>query len=114
MSIAIPDGLIGNEVSPRIFNVRSSTVPIALAKAVAKVLRQQHALEMQTVGVGAVYRATLALTIARVLLAKDNLDLRFRLDFGETTIGGETFVGVIFEVERRSFTGISPIRLDQY
>jgi hypothetical protein len=80
-----------NDAGLTIFKVGASTVPIALAEAIARVLRQQDVLEIQAMGAAAVYRATHALCIARVLI----------------------FVGLIFEVETRPCTGVPPIRLDR-
>jgi stage V sporulation protein S len=98
-----------NDAGPPIFNVSASTVPLVLAKAITKVLRKQDRLDLQAIGAGAIYRATLALSIARVLLAEEGLGLVFTPMFAETTGDETTLVGVIFEVEYRPCTGIPPI-----
>jgi stage V sporulation protein S len=103
-----------NDAGSPIFNVGASTVPIALAEAIAKVLRQQECLELQAIGAGAIYRAAQALCIARVLLAKDGRDLGFTPMFGDTTVGGKTLIGMIFEVEYRPCTGEPPLRIRRF
>lgn len=86
---------------PRVFKVSAHTTPLALASAIAKALREQDYIELEAIGAGAIYRATMALTIARVLLAEDGLDLDFTPRFNEFVVDGELMVGLLFEVAYR-------------
>lgn len=85
-----------------IFKVSAHTLPLGLASAIAKVLCEQDYLELEAIGAGAIYRATTALTIARILLADDGLDLSFSPRFDEFVVDGEILAGLLFEVNYRS------------
>jgi stage V sporulation protein SpoVS len=91
-----------NDAGLPIFKVSGRTVPLALANAIARVLREHDSLELHTIGAGAVYRAVTALAIARILLAADGIDLGFMPHFGEIAGDEEITVGIIFDVEYRS------------
>lgn len=96
------------EAGSPVFHVSASTVPAALAQAMTKTLARRNRLTLQAIGPGAIYRATLALAIARVLLASYQLDLQFVPYFGDTTIDGQTLIGMIFDIEHRSYSAAAP------
>lgn len=85
----------------RVFKVSAHTIPLALASAIVKALCEQDYLELEAIGAGAIYRATTALTIARMLLVEEGLDLSFAPRFDEFVVDGEILAGLLFEVGYR-------------
>lgn len=90
-----------NNAGIHVFKVSAHTIPLALANAIARVLHEQDYLELVAIGAGAIYRATTALTITRILLADDGLDLTFSPRFDEFVVEGEILAGLLFEVDYR-------------
>ena len=58
---------------PRIFKANAHTTPSALASALTKVLAEHDYIELEADGAGAIYRATMGLTIARIRMAEQGI-----------------------------------------
>ena len=72
-----------------ILKVSAQSKPKAVAGALAAVLREQGAAEIQAVGAGAVNQAIKAIAIARGFVAPNGIDLVVIPAFAEVSIDGE-------------------------
>ena len=83
--------------------VSSRSNPNSVAGAMAGVVRQSNAVEVQVVGAGALNQAVKAVAIARGYLAPSNIDLVCIPTFADIEIDGESRTAIRLSVEDRSF-----------
>ncbi|HEY5468204.1 MAG TPA: stage V sporulation protein S [Coriobacteriia bacterium] len=81
--------------------VSSHSSPNSVAGALAGVVREQGAVEMQTVGAGALNQAIKAIAIARGFLAPSGIDLTCVPAFADISINGEERTAIRLLVEPR-------------
>ena len=85
-----------------VLKVSSRSNPNAVAGALAGVLRQTGAVEVQVVGAGALNQAVKAIAIARGFVAPSNIDLVCIPTFADIEIDGEGRTAIRLAVEDRS------------
>jgi len=93
-----------------VLKVSSKSNPNACAGALAGVLRQEGAVEVQVVGAGALNQAIKAVAIARGFVAPSGLDLICVPTFADIEIDGENRTAIRLLLEDRQRR--SPIALD--
>jgi stage V sporulation protein S len=84
-----------------VLKVSSQSHPKSVAGALAAVLRESCAAEVQAVGAGAVNQAIKAIAITRGFVAPNGVDLVVVPAFSEVNIGGEEKTAIRFIVEPR-------------
>ena len=84
-----------------VLKVSSHSNPNSVAGALAGVLREQGAVEMQTVGAGALNQAVKAIAIARGFVAPSGMDLVCVPAFADIDINGEERTAIRMLVETR-------------
>ena len=85
-----------------ILKVSSRSSPNSVAGAMAGVVRQWGAVEVQVVGAGALNQAVKAIAIARGYLAPSNVDLVCIPTFADIEIDGESRTAIRLSVEDRT------------
>jgi stage V sporulation protein S len=85
-----------------VLKVSSKSNPNAVAGALAGVLRQSGAVEVQVVGAGALNQAVKAIAIARGFVAPSNIDLVCIPTFADIEIDGEGRTAIRLAVEDRA------------
>jgi stage V sporulation protein S len=85
-----------------VLKVSSRSNPNSVAGALAGVLRQSGAVEVQVVGAGALNQAVKAIAIARGFVAPSNIDLVCIPTFADIEIDGEGRTAIRLAVEDRS------------
>jgi stage V sporulation protein S len=85
-----------------VLKVSSRSNPNAVAGALAGVLRQSGAVEVQVVGAGALNQAIKAIAIARGFVAPSNIDLVCIPTFADIEIDGEGRTAIRLAVEDRA------------
>jgi stage V sporulation protein S len=85
-----------------ILKVSSRSNPNSVAGAMAGVVRQTGAVEVQVVGAGALNQAVKAIAIARGYLTPSNIDLICIPTFADIEIDGESRTAIRLSVEDRS------------
>lgn len=85
-----------------VLKVSSKSNPNAVAGALAGVLRQAGAVEVQVVGAGALNQAIKAIAIARGFVAPSNIDLVCVPTFADIEIDGESRTAIRLAVEDRA------------
>ncbi len=85
-----------------VLKVSSRSNPNSVAGALAGVLRQSGAVEVQVVGAGALNQAIKAVAIARGFVAPSNIDLVCIPTFADIEIDGEGRTAIRLAVEDRS------------
>lgn len=85
-----------------VLKVSSKSNPNAVAGALAGVLRQSGAVEVQVVGAGALNQAIKAIAIARGFVAPSNIDLVCVPTFADIEIDGESRTAIRLSVEDRA------------
>ena len=93
-----------------VLKVSSKSNPNSCAGALAGVLRQSGAVEVQVVGAGALNQAIKAVAIARGFVADSGLDLVCVPTFADIEIDGESRTAIRLLVEDRSRR--QPVTLD--
>jgi stage V sporulation protein S len=94
-----------------VLKVSSKSNPNSVAGALAGVLRQTGAVEVQVVGAGALNQAIKAIAIARGFVAPSNLDLVCIPTFADILIDGQGRTAIRLAVEdrtRRKPTDLAP------
>lgn len=81
--------------------VSSKSNPNSVAGALAGIIKEEHAAELQTVGAGALNQAVKAIAIARGFLAPVGIDLVCVPSFAEIEILGEQRTAIKFLVTIR-------------
>jgi len=84
-----------------VLKVSAQSKPKSVAGALAAVLREKGAAEVQAVGAGAVNQAIKAIAIARGFVAPNGIDLVTVPAFAEIAIDGEERTAIRFIVEPR-------------
>jgi stage V sporulation protein S len=84
-----------------VLKVSSHSSPNSVAGALAGVVREQGACEVQTVGAGALNQAIKAIAIARGFLAPSGVDLTCVPAFADILINGEERTAIRMLVEPR-------------
>jgi stage V sporulation protein S len=84
-----------------VLKVSSKSNPNAVAGALAGVIRQSGAVEMQVVGAGALNQAVKAVAIARGFVAPSGIDLICVPTFADIEIDGEGRTAIRLLVETR-------------
>lgn len=84
-----------------VLKVSAQSQPKSVAGALAAVLRECNAAEVQAVGAGAVNQAVKAIAITRGFVAPNGIDLVVVPAFSEITIEGEERTAIKFIVESR-------------
>ncbi len=95
-----------------VLKVSSKSNPNAVAGALAGVLRQSGAVEVQVVGAGALNQADKAIAIARGFVAPSNIDLVCIPTFADIEIDGENRTAIRLLLEDRHRR--SPLALDMH
>jgi stage V sporulation protein S len=85
-----------------VLKVSSRSNPNSVAGALAGVIREQGAAELQTVGAGALNQAVKAIAIARGFIAPSGMDLTCVPAFADITINGEERTAIRILVEPRT------------
>ena len=91
-----------------ILKVSSRSNPNSVAGAMAGVVRQSGAVEVQVVGAGALNQAVKAIAIARGYLTPSNVDLICIPTFADIEIDGESRTAIRLSVEDRMHRAASP------
>jgi stage V sporulation protein S len=84
-----------------VLKVSSKSNPNSVAGALAGVIREQGAVEIQTVGAGALNQAVKAIAIARGFIAPSGQDLSCVPAFTDILINGEERTAIRILVEPR-------------
>lgn len=84
-----------------VLKVSSKSNPNSVAGALAGVIREQGAVEVQTVGAGALNQAVKAIAIARGFIAPSGMDLMCVPAFTDILINGEERTAIRILVEPR-------------
>ena len=84
-----------------VLRVSSKSNPNSLAGAMAAVLREQGATEVQAIGAGAINQAVKAIAIARGFVAPGGMDLTFVPAFVDVMIDGEERTAIKLLVQPR-------------
>jgi stage V sporulation protein S len=84
-----------------VLKVSATSKPVAVAGAIAGVVRTQHRVEVQAIGAGAINQAIKAIAISRGYVAPGGLDLVCIPSFIDISIDGEERTGIRLVVEVR-------------
>lgn len=84
-----------------VLKVSSHSNPNSVAGALAGVVREQGAAEIQTVGAGALNQAVKAIAIARGFVAPSGIDLTCVPAFADILINGEERTAIRMLIEPR-------------
>lgn len=84
-----------------VLKVSSHSTPNSVAGAIAGVIREQRAVEVQAVGAGAVNQAVKSIVIARGYLAPVGIDVVCVPSFANIEIGGEERTAIKLICEQR-------------
>ena len=85
-----------------VLKVSSKSNPNSVAGALAGVLRQSGAVEVQVVGAGALNQAVKAVAIARGFVAPSNIDLVCIPTFADIEIDGQSRTAIRLAIEDRA------------
>ena len=85
-----------------VLKVSSKSNPNSVAGALAGVLRQSGAVEVQVVGAGALNQAVKAIAIARGFVTPSNIDLVCIPTFADIEIDGQSRTAIRLAVEDRA------------
>ncbi len=84
-----------------VLKVSASSKPVAVAGAIAGVIRQQQRVEVQAIGAGAINQAIKAIAISRGYVAPGGIELVCIPSFIDISIDGEERTGIRLLVEVR-------------
>jgi len=85
-----------------IIKVSANSLTTAVAGAIAGVVRESSAADVQAIGASAVNQAAKAIAIARTYLLSDGIDIACVPHFVEIEIGGQERTALRFSVHVRS------------
>ena len=85
-----------------VLKVSTKSNPNSVAGAIAGILREEGAVELQTVGAGALNQAVKAIAIARGFVAPSGMDLMCVPAFADIMINGEERTAIRILVEPRT------------
>ncbi len=91
----------GSQHSVEILKVSAGSKPVAVAGAIAGVIRTQSKVEVQAIGAGAINQAIKAIAISRGYVAPGGIDLVCIPSFIDISIDGEERTGIRLLVESR-------------
>ncbi|MGB8266192.1 MAG: stage V sporulation protein S [Candidatus Velthaea sp.] len=91
-----------------VLKVSAHSNPNSVAGALAGVLRERAAVELQAIGAGATNQAVKAIAIARSYLAASAIDLVCVPEFTEVEIEGNVRTAIRLLVERRVLSASRP------
>ena len=89
------------EPAMEVLKVSATSKPVAVAGAIAGVVRTQQKVEVQAIGAGAINQAIKAIAISRGYVAPGGLDLVCIPSFIDISIDGEERTGIRLIVEVR-------------
>jgi len=89
-----------------VLKVSSKSNPNSVAGALAGVIREQGAVEVQTVGAGALNQAIKAIAIARGFVAPSGMDLTCIPAFADIEINGEERTAIRLLIEPRDMNRV--------
>ncbi|MCU1463064.1 MAG: Stage sporulation protein [Acidimicrobiales bacterium] len=92
-----------------VLKVSSRSNPNSVAGAMAGVIRQAGAVEVQVVGAGALNQAVKAIAIARGYVAPSNIDLVCIPTFADIEIDGESRTAIRLTIEDRTHRAPEPM-----
>src|SRR5690242_8271215 len=84
-----------------VLKVSATSKPVAVAGAIAGVIRSQSKVEVQAIGAGAINQAIKAIAISRGYVAPGGIDLVCTPSFIDISIDGEDRTGIRLLVETR-------------
>ncbi len=84
-----------------VLKVSATSKPVAVAGAIAGVIRSQHKVEVQAIGAGAINQAIKAIAISRGYVAPGGIDLVCIPSFIDISIDGEDRTGIRLLIESR-------------
>ena len=91
----------GGGIRMEVLRVSTKSNPNAVAGALAGVIREKGAAELQTIGAGALNQAVKAVAIARGFLAPSGVDLICRPAFADITVDGQERTAIRLLIEPR-------------
>ena len=91
----------GDDHPLEVLKVSATSKPVALAGAIAGVIRTQSKVEVQAIGAGAINQAIKAIAISRGYVAAGGIDLVCIPSFIDISINGEERTGIRLLVETR-------------
>ena len=89
-------------IATNTLKVSAKSNPNSVAGALAAVLRQRDAVEIQAVGAGAINQAIKAVAIARTYLRGSEIDLTCVPSFIDVEINGNERTGISLAIVRRT------------
>ncbi len=89
------------KTSVEVLKVSATSKPVAVAGAIAGVIRSQSRVEVQAIGAGAINQAIKAIAISRGYVAPGGIDLVCVPSFIDISIDGEDRTGIRLLVESR-------------
>ena len=84
-----------------VLKVSSKSVPNSVAGALAEVIREKNAAEIQAIGAGAINQAIKAIAISRGFLAPSGIDLVCIPAFTDIVVDGEKRTAIRLIIEPR-------------
>ena len=84
-----------------VLKVSAKSNPTSVAGALAGVLRERNAVELQAIGAGAINQTVKAIAIARGFMAPSGIDLVCIPAFVDVVIGNEERTAIKFIVQPR-------------
>jgi stage V sporulation protein S len=93
------------QTGPTLLQVASTSNPSSVAGAIAGMIRERGAAELQAIGAGAINQSVKAIAIARGYLAPAGVDLICIPAFVDVKINGEDRTAIKFYVEPRRQSG---------
>src|SRR5207302_7594934 len=91
----------GGALPVEVLKVSATSKPVAVAGAIAGVIRSQQKVEVQAIGAGAINQAIKAIAISRGYVAPGGVDLVCIPSFIDISIDGEERTGIRLLVEVR-------------
>ena len=98
---AAPSTVRSGRPAIEILKVSATSKPVAVAGAIAGVVRTQSRVEVQAIGAGAINQAVKAIAISRGYVAAGGLDLVCIPSFIDISIDGEERTGIRLLIESR-------------
>jgi len=92
---------LGEKHPVEVLKVSAQSKPVAVAGAIAGVVRSQSKVEVQAIGAGAINQAIKAIAISRGYVAAGGIDLVCIPSFIDISIDGEERTGIRLLVESR-------------
>lgn len=82
-----------------VLRVASNSQPKSVAGAIAAIIRNDKALEIETIGAASVNQAVKSIAIARGYVAPNGIDLVCIPAFSQLVVNGETKTSIKFALE---------------